>query len=49
MSRKERKNMIDYIEMKKGLDRDQLLYMTDEEIEHIYETIYSLEEQQLAE
>ncbi|WP_044894956.1 BH0509 family protein [Bacillus alveayuensis] len=45
MSRAERKNMIDFIEKMKGINRDELLYMTDAEIEHIYnQTYYHYEE-----
>ncbi|MDX8361556.1 MULTISPECIES: BH0509 family protein [Bacillaceae] len=40
MSRQERKNMIEFIEKMKGMDRDHLIYMTDAEIEHIYNTTY---------
>ncbi|KOO41080.1 BH0509 family protein [Priestia koreensis] len=45
MSRQERKNMITFIERMKGMDRDSLLYMTDAEIEHIYNSAYSLSEE----
>jgi hypothetical protein len=45
MSRAERKNMIDFIEKMKGITKDELLYMTDAEIEHIYnQTYYQFEE-----
>jgi hypothetical protein len=45
MSRAERKNMIDFIEKMKGINKDELLYMTDAEIEHIYnQTYYHYEE-----
>jgi hypothetical protein len=40
MSRQERKNMIEFIQRTKELSGDQLLYMTDAEIEHIYSTAY---------
>ncbi|MBA2872552.1 hypothetical protein HNQ85_002863 [Anoxybacillus calidus] len=45
MSRAERKNMIDFIEKMKGINKNELLYMTDAEIEHIYnQTYYHYEE-----
>ncbi|GGJ61462.1 hypothetical protein GGR02_001170 [Anoxybacillus voinovskiensis] len=45
MSRAERKNMIEFIEKVKGMTREQLVYMTDAEIEHIYnQTYYHYEE-----
>lgn len=45
MSRAERKNMIEFIEKIKGIAREQLMYMTDAEIEHIYnQTYYHYEE-----
>ncbi|MEQ6378216.1 BH0509 family protein [Bacillaceae bacterium S4-13-58] len=44
MSRTERKNMIHYIEMIKGFDKDTLAYMTDADIEHIYESTYNQHE-----
>jgi hypothetical protein len=45
MSRAERKNMIQFIEKMKGINKEQLLYMTDAEIEHIYnQTYYQYEE-----
>ncbi|WP_223702600.1 BH0509 family protein [Sutcliffiella deserti] len=40
MSRQERKNMIQFIEVMKKVDRDSLLYMTDADIEHIYNNVY---------
>lgn len=40
MRREERKNMIDFIEKKKEIEREELLYMTDEEVEHIYNVTY---------
>lgn len=40
MSRQERKNMIEFIERVKGFEKDALVYMTDAEIEHIYDTTY---------
>jgi hypothetical protein len=37
--------MIEFIEKVKGIDREQLVYMTDAEIEHIYnQTYYHYEE-----
>jgi hypothetical protein len=45
MSRAERRNMIDFIEKMKGINKNELLYMTDAEIEHIYnQTYYHYEE-----
>ena len=40
MKREERKNMIEFIEKKKGIERDELLFMTDDEVEHIYNVTY---------
>ncbi|WP_416826250.1 BH0509 family protein [Ectobacillus polymachus] len=40
MARKERKNMIEFIAMNKGLHKDTLIFMTDAEIEHIYNVTY---------
>jgi hypothetical protein len=40
MSREERKNMIEFITKMRGLNKEQLLYMTDAEIEHIYNQTY---------
>ncbi|GLH65339.1 MULTISPECIES: BH0509 family protein [Parageobacillus] len=40
MLRAERKNMIEFIEKVRGITRDQLAYMTDAEIEYIYELYY---------
>ncbi|KAA0544914.1 BH0509 family protein [Bacillus sp. BGMRC 2118] len=40
MSRQERRNMIEFIQRTKGLAEEQLIYMTDAEIEHIYATAY---------
>ncbi|WP_078382131.1 BH0509 family protein [Sutcliffiella halmapala] len=40
MSRQERKNMIKFIEVMKKVDRDSLLYMTDADIEHLYNNVY---------
>ncbi|QGQ48585.1 BH0509 family protein [Metabacillus sediminilitoris] len=41
MNRQERKNMIDFIERMRGIDKHSLLYMTDADIEHIYHTAYT--------
>jgi hypothetical protein len=41
MNRQERKNMIEFIERMKGIDKNSLLYMTDADIEHIYSTVYT--------
>jgi hypothetical protein len=41
MNRQERKNMIEFIERMKEIDKDSLLYMTDADIEHIYCTVYN--------
>lgn len=40
LNRQERTNMIEFIEKMKEIDRTSLLYMTDDDIEHIYSTIY---------
>ncbi|MEH7378959.1 BH0509 family protein [Bacillus sp. JJ1533] len=40
MCRQERKNMIEFIEKVKGIDKMELMYMTDADIEHIYDTTY---------
>jgi hypothetical protein len=40
VSRQERKNMINFIESMKGLDSSLLKNMTDQEVEHIYNTLY---------
>lgn len=45
MKREERKNMIEFIEKKKGIERDELLFMTDDEVEHIYNVTYFLYEE----
>lgn len=41
MSREERRNMIEFIERAKGTNKLTLVYMTDEEIEHIYNALYT--------
>ena len=45
MKREERKNMIEDIEKKKGIEREELLFMTDDEVEHIYNVTYFLYEE----
>ncbi|WP_078433349.1 BH0509 family protein [Metabacillus halosaccharovorans] len=40
MNRQERKNMIEFIERMKDIDRNSFLFMTDADIEHIYSSIY---------
>lgn len=40
MSRQERKNMVNFIEKMKGLDSSLLKHMTDQEVEHIYNSLY---------
>ena len=40
LNRQERTNMIEFIEKMKEIDKTSLLYMTDEDIEHIYSTVY---------
>lgn len=40
MSRQERKNMMEFIEKVKGITKMELMYMTDADIEHIYNTTY---------
>jgi len=44
MSRHERQNMVEYIEKMKGMSPKDMMYMTDAEIEYIYETVYFQEE-----
>lgn len=41
MNRQERKNMIEFIERMKDIDKDSLIYMTDDDIEHIYSAVYN--------
>jgi hypothetical protein len=41
MSRQERKNMIHFIEKTQGFGQEKLMYMTDDEIEYIYNRLYS--------
>ncbi|WP_199445796.1 BH0509 family protein [Bacillus weihaiensis] len=41
MNRQERRNMIEFIERMKDIDKSSFLYMTDADIEHIYSTIYN--------
>lgn len=41
MSRQERKNMINFIEKMKDVEPSQLKNMTDQEVEHIYNSIYA--------
>ncbi|WP_191559634.1 BH0509 family protein [Metabacillus idriensis] len=40
MKRQERKNMIEFIAKMKDIDTENFMYMTDEDIEHIYLTTY---------
>ncbi len=40
MIRQERKNMIEFIQRTKEMTKDQLMFMTDAEIEHIYSITY---------
>lgn len=40
MRRQERKNMIEFIQKVKSLDKKEFMYMTDEDIEYLYETAY---------
>ncbi|ART75314.1 BH0509 family protein [Sutcliffiella horikoshii] len=40
MSRQERKNMINFIEVMKKADRESLAFMTDADIEHLYNNVY---------
>ncbi|MCA1032609.1 BH0509 family protein [Bacillus timonensis] len=40
MSRQERKNMVTFISKVKGIEKDDLIYMTDADIEHIYNVTY---------
>ncbi|WP_379971008.1 BH0509 family protein [Ectobacillus sp. sgz5001026] len=45
MRREERKNMIEFIQKQRGIQREELTYMTDEEVEHIYNVTYFLLEE----
>lgn len=40
MSRQERKNMIEFITKNREIANENLMYMTDDEIEHIYNSTY---------
>jgi phosphoribosylamine-glycine ligase len=40
MKRQERKNMIEFISKMKDIETETLMYMTDEDIEHIYSSAY---------
>ncbi|MGG4489703.1 BH0509 family protein [Metabacillus idriensis] len=40
MKRQERKNMIEFISKMKEIETETLMYMTDEDIEHIYSSAY---------
>lgn len=40
MSRQERRNMIEFITRNRRFDNENLMYMTDDEIEHIYNSTY---------
>lgn len=40
MSRQERKNMIEFITKNRSIANENLMYMTDDEIEHIYNSTY---------
>lgn len=40
MKRQERKNMIEFIAKMKDIESETLMYMTDEDIEHIYTSAY---------
>lgn len=40
MSRQERKNMIKFIIKNREFKNENLMYMTDDEIEHIYNNTY---------
>lgn len=40
IQRQERVNMIDFLSRLTDLKAEQFIYMTDEDIEHIYETTY---------
>lgn len=46
MSRQERKNMVNFIERMQGLESRQIKHMTDQEVEHIYNSVYMKLEQQ---
>lgn len=40
MSRQERKNMIEFITKMREFETNNIMYMTDEDIEHIYNSTY---------
>jgi len=40
MKRQERKNMIEFIAKMKDIETEAFMYMTDEDIEHIYSATY---------
>ena len=40
MCRQERKNMIDFIQKVEKFEGEQLIYMTDADIEYLYNRIY---------
>lgn len=41
MSREERINMIHFLELIKGLSKAELVFMTDADLEHIYNSTYT--------
>lgn len=41
MSREERKNMVQFLELTRGLSTEELVFMTDADLEHIYNTTYT--------
>lgn len=41
MSREERKNMVQFLEQARGLSSDVLVFMTDADLEHIYNSTYT--------
>ncbi|WP_180232815.1 BH0509 family protein [Bacillus sp. AFS055030] len=41
MSREERKNMVQFLELTKGFSTEDLVFMTDADLEHLYDTAYT--------
>ncbi|PGM56785.1 transporter [Bacillus sp. AFS053548] len=41
MSREERKNMVQFFELTKGFSTEDLVFMTDADLEHLYDTAYT--------
>lgn len=41
MSREERKNMVQFLAQARGLSTEDLVFMTDADLEHIYNSAYT--------